>query len=87
MFAIFTKHYACVCCAIIDIATCQVLLMFKIKVQVDKCGNMWNFVDSPTISDALLHLFYCIFLYLNGCLKMLKIQFITGNMQQMFVNK
>lgn len=40
VFAIFTKHYACVCCAIIDVATSQMLLIFKIKVQVEKCGNL-----------------------------------------------
>jgi len=61
VFAIFTKRYVCVCCAIIVIATCQVLLAFKIKVPIEKYGNLWNFIDSPTISNVLLHL-----LCLNG---------------------
>jgi hypothetical protein len=33
-----------------------VLLVFKINVPVEKCGNLWNFVGSPAISDV----FYCI---------------------------
>lgn len=53
------------CCAVIDIATCQVLLIFKMKVQVEKCGNLWNFLDSPTISDALVYLSFIAFFFVS----------------------
>ena len=58
----FLRSIILVFCAIVVIATCQVLLVFKIKIPVEKCGNLWYFVDSPAISDVFIVFFVYIFM-------------------------